>query len=343
MMIDPLARYWDILEGRSRASYLSLRSHGVEFSSDCTTDELWNIHAKEMDRFRREEHTGDHTTSLLDLKEEIAQRILISCQLCERRCQADRTAGKRGHCGVLEPRISSEFIHLGEEPPLVPSYTIFFAGCTFDCVFCQNYDISTDPASGISFEPEVLADLIERRFETITLGRYSMMEKARNVNWVGGDPTPNLPYILTVLKQCNANIPQVWNSNMYLTPESMAILDGVIDLYLTDFKYGNDECAERLSNASRYWEVATRNHLEASRQAEVIVRHLVLPNHVECCSFPVLEWLADKIPGVMVNVMAQYRPVYRAKEHRDISRHLGNEEYQAALGKAKDLDLILVI
>lgn len=343
MMTDPLARYWGILEGKSKASYLLLRSHGVEFDTTCPIDELWDIHQKEMDRFRRGEHQGSHATNLLDLKEEIAKRIMHSCQFCERRCRADRTEGKRGHCGVLEPRISSEFIHRGEEPPLVPSYTIFFAGCTFDCVFCQNYDISTDPDAGISFEPEILADRIERRFEPTNIGRYSIIEKARNVNWVGGDPTPNLPYVLTVLRECRANIPQVWNSNMYLTPESMAILDGVIDLYLTDFKYGNDECAERLSNAAHYWEVATRNHIEAYRQAEVIVRHLVLPNHVECCSSPVLEWLADNMPGALVNVMAQYRPVYRAKEHKDISRHLRNDEYLAVLSRARDLDLHLVI
>jgi putative pyruvate formate lyase activating enzyme len=343
VMTDPLARYWGILEGKSKASYLLLRSHGVDYDTAFSIDELWDIHRKEMDRFRRGEHPGSHATNLLDLKNEIARRIMRSCHLCERRCRADRTDGKRGHCGVLESRISSEFIHHGEEPPLVPSYTIFFAGCTFDCVFCQNYDISTDPEAGISFEPEVLADRIERRFEPTSIGRYSIIEKARNVNWVGGDPTPNLPYVLTVLRECRANIPQVWNSNMYLTPESMAILDGVIDLYLTDFKYGNDECAERLSNAASYWEVVTRNHIEAYRQAEVIIRHLVLPNHVECCSYPILEWLAGNMPESLVNVMAQYRPVYRAKEHRDISRHLRNDEYLAALSRARDLDLHLVI
>jgi putative pyruvate formate lyase activating enzyme len=343
MMTDPLVNYREILEGKSKASYLLLRSHGVKYAATSPIEELWDIHRREMDRFRRGEQDGSHVTNLLDLKEEIAKRILHSCQLCERRCLADRTAGKRGHCGVIEPRISSEFIHRGEEPPLVPSYTIFFAGCTFDCVFCQNYDISTDPDAGISFEPEVLADRIERRFDPTSIGRYSILENARNVNWVGGDPTPNLPYVLTVLRKCRANIPQVWNSNMYLTPESMAILDGVIDLYLTDFKYGNNECAERLSNAPHYWEVVTRNHIEAHRQAEVIVRHLVLPNHIECCSLPALDWLADNVPSALVNVMAQYRPVYRAKEHRDISRNLRNDEYLAALNHARDLGLHLVI
>lgn len=279
--------------------------------------------------------------ALLDLKRELAHRMLQRCELCERRCRADRASGVIGHCGVTAARISSEFLHMGEEPDLVPSYTIFFSGCTFNCVFCQNWDISTKPGSGQEVDPDVLARMIEERGRSKTPGTHALGQYARNVNWVGGDPTSNLPFILDVLGNCNANLPQIWNSNMYLTEESMQLLDGIIDVYLTDFKYGNDNCAFRLSNARDYMRVVTRNHRLARDQAEVIVRHLVLPNHYECCTKPVLEWISENLRDVKINVMSQYRPEHRAPEFQDIARPLRISEFRAAIDLAEKLGLEL--
>ena len=104
---------------------------------------------------------------------------------------------------------------------------------------------------------------------------------AKNVNWVGGDPTPNLYYILKTLKFCRVNIPQIWNSNMYCSQETFEILNGIIDVYLTDFKYRNNECALRLSKVDNYIEIIKRNHKFAYENGEVIIRHLVMPNHIE--------------------------------------------------------------
>jgi len=288
---DALQVYFDVTEGRGTAKYLECEG--------------------------------------LEEKAAQAKDILKSCCFCERRCGVDRTAGERGFCRVLESKISSEFLHFGEEPELVPSYTIFFSGCTFGCVFCQNADISQNPESGAHIPPETVAKMIEK-------------QEALNVNWVGGDPTPNLAFILEVLTHLTKNIPQVWNSNMYLTEEAMALLDGVIDVYLTDFKYGKGKCAEKYSKAPDYWNIVTRNHLEAARQAEVLVRHLVLPNHVNCCTRPILEWLAENIPDARVNVMDQYRPQYRAREFPELSTNLHFTEYEKALGYAIDLGLNVV-
>jgi len=266
----------------------------------------------------------------LDEKLSRAREILKSCHLCERRCRANRLKGEWGVCRVLEPRIASEFMHLGEESELVPSYTIFFSGCTFSCVYCQNWDISQFPNRGVEIKPEALADMISRA-------------NAKNVNWVGGDPTPNLPYILEVLTELKMNIPQVWNSNMYLSKESMQLLDGVIDIYLTDFRYGNDKCAERLSKVKNYMEITERNHLMAEKQAEVIIRHLVLPEHLDCCTRPILEWISENLGRkVKVNVMAQYRPEYKAMDYEELTRKLTWDEFQDALNLAKELDLYLV-
>jgi putative pyruvate formate lyase activating enzyme len=257
---------------------------------------------------------------------EKAEEIYMSCRFCEHRCGIDRRE-KLGRCRARLGSIASHFFHYGEEEMLVPSYTIFFSGCTFGCVYCQNYDISQYQA-GVYIEPERMAWIIDGIF-----GR------ARNVNWVGGDPTPHLLYILKVLKKCSANLPQIWNSNMYCSLETMDILKHVIDVYLTDFKYGNDRCAEKLSKVKNYWEIITRNHEIAYRQGEMIIRHLVLPNHVECCSLPVLEWIAENTPDAVVNVMDQYYPTYKAFEYEEINRRISSEEYKKAYEYAKKLGL----
>jgi putative pyruvate formate lyase activating enzyme len=353
-MTDPLERYYRILEGKEKALYLLLHESESGFDLAQSDEDLWTIHEREMRAFwfRADIRRGTPGArrikgrSLLYLKAELARRMLSHCEICEWKCGADRAAGKEGRCGVLDARISSEFLHYGEEPQLVPSYTVFFSGCNFKCAFCQNYDISTDPSSGIRIPPSRLVDMIRSKSE-VGDGSLSLRSvgrargKAVNVNWVGGDPTPNLAYILEVLQRSLVDIPQVWNSNMYLTERSMRLLEGVIDVYLTDFKYGNDACAKRLSGVPDYMGVVSRNHILAAKHAEVIVRHLILPNHVECCSMPVLDWLSENVPNALVNVMDQYRPMHRACEHRDICRGLKSEEYELVRDHAEALGLRL--
>ena len=172
--------------------------------------------------------------------------------------------------------------------------------------------------------------------------RIRKSQGALNVNWVGGDPTPNVPYILKTLRFCDENIPQIWNSNMYCSLETMKLLNGVIDLYLTDFNYGNNKCAERLANVKRYLEVVERNHLIAYEQGDLLIRHLVMPNHIECCTRYILRWISKNTPNSIVNVMEQYRPEYKAHEYEDISRPLRISEYEEALEIAKDLGLNVI-
>jgi len=336
MLRDSLQRYHRILDGEEDAKYLQAKEIKVRVGLNSDTQTLWEEHKKALG-------TGSgakSSVSLLDLKCELASRLLEACALCERRCGTNRKAGIKGHCGVLESRISSEFLHMGEEPELVPSYTIFFSGCTFNCVFCQNWDISTRPEDGATMAPETVARMITAKVPGKS--RAALVKSAKNVNWVGGDPTSNIPFILKVLKSTDVNIPQVWNSNMYLTRDSMSLLDGVIDLYLTDFKYGNDKCAMRLSNAPEYMKTVTRNHKLARQNGEMIIRHLVLPGHMNCCTKPVLQWIAENLRDVKVNVMAQYRPAHRAKDYDEISRPLRLSEFKEALEAAENLHLDLI-
>jgi putative pyruvate formate lyase activating enzyme len=247
--------------------------------------------------------------SYIDLKIEILNDIIKNCTLCERKCHVNRIS-ETGFCGVEKPFIASEFLHMGEEHMLVPSHTIFFSGCNLTCVYCQNWDISQSNNCGFLLEPEKLAKIIDLR----------RRQGSRNVNFVGGDPTPNLPYIIATMKNSNENIPLIWNSNLYLSENVMKLLDGFVDLYITDFKYGTNECAEHLSGIPNYTEVVKRNHKMAYKSGDMIIRHLILPNHVECCSKPILKWIFENLgPDVVLNILSQYHPTYKASEYEDIA------------------------
>jgi putative pyruvate formate lyase activating enzyme len=307
-----LKHYYMILEDNGVASFLNSRFQPGVFHLNNSTKNLWKIHDNHLDTVKLSEEIPDQ--ALIDLKIELAKRMFSACCFCEHHCGIDRNKYK-GNCGVMNPILSSEFLHIGEEEVLVPSHTIFFSGCTLHCVFCQNWDIS-QKISGMYIKPRNLVTIIKKRIE---LG-------SRNVNWVGGDPTPNLLYILQVLRELDDNIPQVWNSNMYCSIETMKLLHGIIDVYLTDFKFGNNHCAKRLAKIDSYIEIVQRNHNIAYHQGELIVRHLVLPNHIDCCSKPIIDWISEHIPEVLVNIMGQYRPEYQARKYDDISQIISQRQ-----------------
>lgn len=215
------------------------------------------------------------------------------------------------------------FEHWGEENMLVPSGTIFFSGCTWCCVYCQNFDISQFPERGAIMDGEQIANWVDYEAET---GRII------NVNFVGGEPTPNLHTIIDTARHMRTNTPIVWNSNMYMSEETNNLLEGVVDVYLADFRYGNNECAMRLSSVPDYMKTTCRNFERTSKDAEMIIRILVLPDHIECCAKNILAWIGKNIADrVYVNLMSQYRPEYKAAEYPEIARRLRDEEYGKAI------------
>ncbi|MEM3980919.1 MAG: radical SAM protein, partial [Ignisphaera sp.] len=277
---------------------------------------------------------GEASLNFIDLLTEIAHRMIRRCNFCERRCGVDRLSGGIGYCGLnSRSYVHSWFLHLGEEAPLVPSGTIFYGSCNFRCVFCQNWDISQEnPYGGVETTPYHLA-LIQKELKK---------NGARNINHVGGDPTPNIHNIIESLKYLDLNIAQLWNSNFYMSEESMNLLIYIIDIWLPDFKYGNDNCALRLSSAPRYTEIVGRNHKIAIQWGDMIIRHLVLPNHVNCCSKQVLKWIAENLPKdrVLVNIMNQYRPEYKAYQYKDIARRVRVDEVEEVYRYADELGLL---
>ncbi len=340
-----LDHYYSVMMGYRPAKYLVVKRVPCdEDPEDLEERELWGLHEKLSREFLKlyeevlsggklEEHPIPEY-SYLDVKIALVKRMLRSCKFCEWRCGADRSAGERGVCGLdATTRVATAFHHLGEEAPLVPSGTIFFTGCSFKCVFCQNWDISTDPYNGREVSPRGLARIAEKLYAT----------GARNINYVGGNPDQQLHTIVESLRYMECNVPLLWNSNMYMTEESMRILADLIDIWLPDFKYGNDECALRLSGVKNYFSVVSRNHKAAHEHGDMIIRHLVLPNHVECCTRRVLEWIAENCPRALVNVMGQYRPEHLVLKHpekyREIARRPSREEMERAFQIAEELGI----
>jgi putative pyruvate formate lyase activating enzyme len=268
---------------------------------------------------------------------ERARELMNPCRLCPRECGARRLEGEEGSfCGTgAEAIVSSIGPHFGEEPPLVGhggSGTIFFCGCSLGCLFCQNYTIS-HRREGVPVGAETLA---RGMLDLERLGCH-------NVNLV--TPTHVVPQILEALiiaAEEGLSVPLVYNSSGYESLETLALLDGVIDVYMPDAKYWHPEVAERYSRASDYPEVMRAALIEMHRQVgdlEVVsgvaergllVRHLVMPNGVAGTK-EIVEFIAGEISRESyVNVMEQYRPCYRANEFPLISRRLTLEEYEEA-------------
>jgi putative pyruvate formate lyase activating enzyme len=336
-----LARYFAVMQNEKTAKFIIAKTLPAEFDENDPLETLWKEHAKCTEEFRKIENEIDTDKELhefltpkqsyFDLKSEIANRILQHCHFCSRNCGVNRLAGELGYCKCGDTMaVSSIFVHVGEEPELVPSGTIFTMGCTIRCRHCQNWTISQWMERGTECEPRDMAKEVE----------HLRLSGCRNVNLVGGEPTPWLQQWLETFKHVSVNVPVVWNSNSSYSPETAHLLAGFADVYLLDFKYGPADCAERISDAPDYWTACTRNHLEAKKHGELIIRVLVLPNHLECCTKPTLNWIAENLgTETRVNLMFQYRPEWRAHEIPELRRRLTKGEMEKAVQLAKNAGL----
>lgn len=277
---------------------------------------------------------------------DLLMEILNQCRLCPRKCMVDRIHGEIGYCKApSDLMVSSAFPHFGEEPPLVGyhgSGTIFLTHCSLRCIFCQNYDISHE-GRGERMTPSDLARVMKRLQE---IGCH-------NINFV--TPTHYVPQIIASLPEAiemGLKLPIVYNCSGYESLEVIQLLDGIVDIYMPDAKYMDEKQSQRFSNAPDYPEVLKKVLKEMHRQvgdleinasgiAErgLLIRHLVMPNGV-ASSEEVLKFIAEEISvHSYVNIMAQYRPEYKAFDYPEISRRITQKEYMEAIQIAKRLHL----
>jgi putative pyruvate formate lyase activating enzyme len=216
---------------------------------------------------------------------------------------------------------------------LVPAHLFYLSGCDLRCAFCIAGADAFDPRRGQPLTPEFFRGAVA----------WGRAQGARTLQWVGGEPTIHLPAILEAMAACPGLPPVVWKSDFYGTPEALALLDGVVSVYLADFKFGNDACARRVAGVERYVEVVTRNLDLARRQGELIVRHLLLPGHLDCCYRAVVDWMAARLPGVKFSLRDGYLPHWQARRHRELGGPLSQGDAERARDLAGRAGLHLIV
>lgn len=284
--------------------------------------------------------------SSLDISKraENAYRTSSSCSLCPRRCRVDRTAGETGYCKAgPKPAIAAAVPHFGEEPPLTGprgAGTVFFNRCNLCCVYCQNYQISQGPC-GASLSPRALS--------------WKMLQLQEQGCWNLElvSPTHHLPGTLEALAMAvdrGLDIPVVYNTNGYEAPQTLDLLEGIVDVYLPDLKYASNEHASRLSDVADYVQTARAAIVKMHEQVGnlvldlrgravkgLILRHLVLPGDLSGTR-ETLFWVHDALPStVTISLMAQYSPMHRSAGFPPLNRTVAFEEYETAVDLAWEL------
>lgn len=270
---------------------------------------------------------------------------LNRCNLCPRKCGVNRNNGELGFCKAGNKiKIARYSLHMWEEPCISGengSGTIFFSCCNLKCIFCQNHNISIDNNG-----KEITID----RFVEICLKLQEM--GANNINLV--TPTMYIPLIkegLIIAKEKGLYIPIVYNSSGYESVEAIKELDGLIDIYLPDFKYYDDKLASSFSMANNYCLIAKDTIKEMYRQVKkpifkddimvrgMIVRHLLLPNHVND-SKKIIKYLFDTYKdNIYLSIMNQYTPVVKIEKYKELNKTVSNDEYDELVNYACDLGI----
>lgn len=288
-----------------------------------------------------------HHSGEMKIRAEILNDYLKNCRLCPRDCEKDRLRGQTGDCKAdARLRVSSWAPHFGEERPLVGSNgsgTIFFSHCNLLCVFCLNWEISQG-GSGTLRSVESLSNMM------LNLQRMG----CHNINLV--TPTHYSPQILAALDNAagrGLRLPVVYNTSGWEKEEILQLLDGVVDIYLADFKYFDSQKAGKYSiGADSYPKVTQKALLEMHRQVGsgkpgsdglmkkgLMIRHLVMPNNVSN-SVDVMKWISENLPSdTYVNIMSQYTPVFRANEYPEINRRVTAREYRTVVTAAREFGL----
>lgn len=269
--------------------------------------------------------------------------MYTSCTLCPRNCRVDRTSNQSGFCGMGDLiQVARASLHMWEEPCISGtsgSGTIFFTGCNLKCVFCQNHSIAIGQ-KGKEVSPSRLADLF-----------LMLQDKgAHNINLVTPSHyIPGIAQALTLAKEKNMTLPVVYNTSGYDSVQSLTMLDGLVDVYLPDFKYVSSTLSQRYSHAPDYFEVASKSLAEMYRQVSdpvfeddlikkgIIVRHLVLPG-CTADSKEVIRYLYETYGDrIFISIMNQYTPLPHVASYPELNRKITDAEYDEVVDFAIDL------
>ena len=263
-----------------------------------------------------------------------AARVALGrCELCEHRCGVNRLAGEVGLCRAgIHPRVHMVQVEVADELELIPTFAVALSGCDMRCSFCITGAQSWNPKAGVELTPQEVAGRAE----------VALADGARTIMILGGEPTIHLPYVLEIVAALPDSAKLVWKTNAFGAETSRALLYGLFDVWCADYKFGNDACAERLSQTPDYIAAVQRNLLWAAGQSDLIVRHLLMPGHVDCCWSPVAAWLGREMPGVKVNLRSGFWPAWQAHRHAELRGSTTRREVDRAQDIAAEWHLNLI-
>jgi putative pyruvate formate lyase activating enzyme len=259
---------------------------------------------------------------------------LAACEICQHRCAVNRMDGPAGRCGAgAEPHVFSAQVEVGDELEVIPAYAVALAGCNMRCAFCITGDESWHPQRGRWYHATAIAGRASAAIES---------RRAESLLVLGGEPTIHLPWLLELVAAMPENARLVLKTNGLSTAPARAILAGLFDVWIVDFKFGNDACAQTLSRTPGYTSAVCETLRWAARDTDLIIRHLLMPGHVDCCWKPVAEWISSHLPTAKVSLRSGYWPSWRASDHVPLNRPLASAELSAAMETARFFNLRLV-
>ncbi len=279
----------------------------------------------------------------------LALQALESCHLCLHHCGANRLHGPSGRCHAgSNARFFSAQTDVSDELELLPSFAVSLSGCNLRCDFCITGESSWNARAGTSLSADAFAHQARAAFE----------RGAKTVMILGGEPTLHLPALLGLVAALPDTTLIVLKTNACFTDDARPLLADLFDVWLPDLKFGNAQCAHRLAGipldvpsgtsptVSRdYWTTVTTNLAWMAGQeasSDLIVRHLLMPGHIDCCWKPAARWLSRHLPGVKVSLRSGYWPAWHSRRHPELRTPLPRHELDRALAIAGDCDLNLI-
>jgi putative pyruvate formate lyase activating enzyme len=271
--------------------------------------------------------------ALASERAEIARAMLADCHFCGHHCGVNRLIGEHGFCHAgAEPRYFSAEVEVSDELEIIPTFAVALSGCDFRCAFCITGESSWNPMAGQSFNASAMAaracEALEKNAQTVML--------------FGGEPTIHLPAALEFVAAMPEEARLVWKTNAHASPQARELLHGMFNVWIADFKFGNDECAQRLASIPDYGATVRENLIWANQHSDLIVRHLLMPGHVECCWLPAAQWLAENLPGVKVNLGLGFWPAWHVSAHRELRGTICVDEIAQAQEIARDCHLNII-
>ena len=254
--------------------------------ADCATCDLWLTHDSVATALPGATTGGQDVATLLDVKIELARRIMTNCHMCSAACGVDRMVGRRGRCGLSAELAVGDYGGLYNEGPLVgaPTFGVFLQGCSLRCRFCYRPDdIDGDTNRQ---DDQSLSELLD---EARSAG-------AQSWHFMGGNPDHSIYGILRALKEVQAALPVVWNSALVMSPDAMRLLRGVVDIWIADYKFGNDRCAWATARCRGYNHAVQTNLAALTGEAHVLVRHMKTAGHADCCTETIRNQVQERYP-----------------------------------------------